>query len=145
MRTCTSLLSRGRARQHAEPAEHVRARAQPHAVLMRLCISAPFEWVLGGNEQHCCKGVSGGQGSEAHSPSSCAFSTDPMSLLVAVESVSELSPLAAVAAAAAAPPAASPVLAADLLSRPSRKLMSLLLRLLLCVREGFLSRSSAYV
>lgn len=75
-------------------------------------------------------------------PSSCALSTEPMSLLVAVDSVSELSPLAAVAAAALA---ASPVLAADLLSRPSRKLMSLLLLLVLCVRDGFLSRSRAYV
>jgi hypothetical protein len=64
-----------------------------------------------------------------------------MSLLVAVDSVSELSPLAA----AAAPAAASPVLAADLLSRPSRRLISLLLLLFRFARGCFLSRSRAYV
>lgn len=65
------------------------------------------------------------------------LSTDPMSLLVAVDNARELSPF--VAAAVASPAVA------DLLSSPSRKLMSLLLLLLLWVRDGFLSRSRAYV
>jgi hypothetical protein len=60
-----------------------------------------------------------------------------MSLLVAVDNARELSPF--VAAAVASPAVA------DLLSSPSRRLMSLLLLLLLWVRDGFLSRSSAYV
>jgi hypothetical protein len=75
-----------------------------------------------------------------HAPSSCPAITEPMSLLVAVDSARELSPLTA-------PVVASDVLVADFVSRPARKLSLPPLRLLLLLppREGFLSRSSAYV